>query len=208
MSEHAATDNVNVAAETELTQRIMASKVRAEQTAQSYDPRIKEFTVSIQHDQPSFRFVMWKRVLKASALLFQHWCTLVVKYSDGAIVTAGKLARFLTEVVHERGNKRKKDTDGTPLALGIASYESYVKAIISLYQQQSATKTNVHPHPRNDVIRTFLDNIRRGEDNRKRAARLDRGRGTINDGYTTQQMAMVCRKTCQTLITSINRIVS
>lgn len=46
MEANGAHDVANMVAETSITQTILASKQRAQQTAQQYDPRVKEFMVS------------------------------------------------------------------------------------------------------------------------------------------------------------------
>ncbi|POM58877.1 Short-chain dehydrogenase [Phytophthora palmivora] len=118
---------------------------------------------------------------------FKQWCA-AKNNDDGCLVYEGKLVTFLKTHIIPRGNKRQKDQNGKGRPLSIASVEAYAKAVIDLYKLQQTLKTNSHPHPRGKAYHDLFDTLKRKETERKRAQYVDRGLGTILDGYNVEDM--------------------
>ncbi|KAF1327260.1 hypothetical protein FI667_g7764, partial [Globisporangium splendens] len=118
---------------------------------------------------------------------YREWCA-SKGFCDGELVYEAKLVDFLDNFVVPRGNKRFKQADGTPQALGFESIDAYVKAIVDLYQQQKSLGMNEESHPRGMALRALVDLLKRSEVTRKREAYADRGVGTVLDGYNVEDM--------------------
>ncbi|KAG1436049.1 hypothetical protein G6F56_013726 [Rhizopus delemar] len=67
-----------------------------------------------------------------------------------------------------------------------------------LYQSQVALRLNNNPHPRGNAIRALIDTLSRDEIKRKKEQFEDRGKHTISDGYTKDELIMVSRYFLQT----------
>jgi Fic family protein len=96
----------------------------------------------------------------------------------------------------------RKHGKGFGKPVGIQTVKQYVNAVISLYNFQVMMKQNSHPHPRdkyvlnklqivfnyeflNRAITSLLNNLESQTFSRKKALYLDRGIGTLQDGYIT-----------------------
>ena len=102
-----------------------------------------------------------------------------------------KLALFLKTFVMTRGKNKQKQSDGTPVPLGRESNLAYIKAVVYLYNQQKELGFNNHGYPRGSVVKRFLDTNVKKETKRKRDEYEDRGKNTLNDGYTNDELAKV-----------------
>lgn len=90
-----------------------------------------------------------------------------------------------------RGKNKQKKSDGTPVPLGRESILAYIKAVVDLYNQQKELGFNNHGHPRGSVVKRFLDTNVKKETKRKRDEYEDRGKNTLNDGYTNDELTKV-----------------
>ncbi|EIE88996.1 hypothetical protein RO3G_13707 [Rhizopus delemar RA 99-880] len=120
-----------------------------------------------------------------------EWCANKEKVADGTIVYDAKLAFFLKDYVLTRGNKFKKNADGSPAPLGRESVLAYVKAVVDLYHQQVEAGFNKHTMARGPIVKRFLDTHTKKEARRKRTEYEDRGKNTLNDGYTDQELLRI-----------------
>ena len=122
---------------------------------------------------------------------FKEWC-IEKGFPEEArtVVTGPKLHLFLEEKVVNRPRKKVK-AGGQPKQIGIATLEAYIAAITDLYQQQVALKVNAHQHPRTDAVKAFLRNAHYEEVQKKRKAYVDRGIGTLLDGYSTNDQVRI-----------------
>lgn len=77
--------------------------------------------------------------------------------------------------------------------MGKESILSYVKALVSLYNEQSALGINRHPHPRGKLVKAFLDTHAKKVTQKKRNDYEDRGKNTLTDGYTGKEMSDINR---------------
>ena len=90
-----------------------------------------------------------------------------------------------------RGRKLRRSPNGTPIALGRESVLAYVKAIADIYSKQKALGLNPHGPARGPLVRTFLDTLEKEKVKSKRQNFEDRGKNTLNDGYTKQELEKV-----------------
>ncbi|KAF1334759.1 Short-chain dehydrogenase, partial [Globisporangium splendens] len=118
---------------------------------------------------------------------YYSWCV-ERQFDDGPLVSEGKLVLFLTDVVIPRGNKRAKREDGTPKPLSLQGVEAYAKAVIDMYKLQRTLEVNDKPHLRGKALRGLFDTLKRGETKSKRDEFVDRGLGTVLDGYNLEDM--------------------
>ncbi|CEI94485.1 hypothetical protein RMCBS344292_08695 [Rhizopus microsporus] len=91
----------------------------------------------------------------------------------------------------KRGRKLRRNADGTPIALGRESVLAYVKAIADMYSKQKTLGLNPHGPARGPLVRAFLDTIEKEKVKSKRQNFEDRGKNTLNDGYTKQELEKV-----------------
>ena len=89
------------------------------------------------------------------------------------------------------GWKLKRNPDGTPIALGRGSILAYVKAIADMYSKQKALGLNIHDPSRAPLARTFLDTFKKEKVKSKWQNFEYRGKNTLNDGYTKQEIEKV-----------------
>lgn len=69
-----------------------------------------------------------------------------------------------------------------------STIEVYVAAVIDLYKQQRKVGRNPHPEgPQTTLVKDLLAARRSTEHNLKRRECPDRGKGTLQDGYSQQQ---------------------
>ncbi|KAF1316118.1 Short-chain dehydrogenase, partial [Globisporangium splendens] len=118
---------------------------------------------------------------------FRQWCA-SKQFDDGHLVYEGKLILFLTEYVIPRGNRRQKTADGTPKALGLEAIDAYIKAVTALYKLQQSLSNNNHPHPRGLALHQLIKTLKYNETRRKLEEFVDRGLGTVLDGYNLEDM--------------------
>ena len=102
-----------------------------------------------------------------------------------------KLSWFLTDFVIPRGRKNKKKGDDTKYELSRESVLGYVKACVSLYNEQSALGIIPFPHPRGKLVKAFLDTRTKKQTEKKRSNYEDRGKNTLNDGYSSKEMLRI-----------------
>jgi hypothetical protein len=67
-----------------------------------------------------------------------------------------------------------------------------VDAIVDLYQAQCRLKQNSNPHPRNEctAVKDILETLKLNNNSHKKKNYIDRGIGTILDGYNTDQQLL------------------
>ncbi|KAG2212027.1 hypothetical protein INT45_010435, partial [Circinella minor] len=108
------------------------------------------------------------------------------------LVSEVKLLRFLKEEVETTGNqKKRRGNDGGAVTLQYESYSQCLKAIIDLWKDQKAAGKNDHPHPRGDKLNTWRKAKQISEKETRRANNVDRGIGTLEDGYNFEEMVAV-----------------
>ena len=90
-----------------------------------------------------------------------------------------------------RGRKKQRDSDGSPIPLGRESILAYVKAVSDLYNVQKALNINSNEAARGPLVRTFLDNLEKSKVKQRRAAFEDRGKNTLNVGYTKEELLKI-----------------
>ena len=120
---------------------------------------------------------------------------------DGELVSEDKLVIFLNTEVLIRGlrtthHKRKRESrtgEEIQQTLGFSQVESYVSALISLYNFQQSSGHNHHPHPRGTKVKAVLQDRLRREHVRRKAEYVDRGANTLLDGYNQPEMINVVR---------------
>ncbi|CEG83887.1 hypothetical protein RMATCC62417_17753 [Rhizopus microsporus] len=88
----------------------------------------------------------------------------------------------------KRGRKLRRNSDGAPIALSRESVLAYVKAIAGMYSKQKPLGLNPHDPAREPLVRTFLDTLEKEKVKNKRQNFEGRGKNTLNDGYTKQEM--------------------
>ena len=105
-------------------------------------------------------------------------------------MTENKLLVFLQEEVLNRPlrGKRKRENDDPDARLGASSVETYVSAVVSIYDGQVTRGLNRNPHPRGPAMKAMLEAHCRREHQRRRDAYEDRGKGTIHVGYRLDDM--------------------
>lgn len=121
---------------------------------------------------------------------FEKWCS-TRGFVDGSVVTEGKILLYLNEVVAPRGSG--KIQDGVVLPLSAEGLQGYVKPLIDLYNTQQSLGMNNNPHPRGDAVRGYLQSHQRQRAKRKRAEYHDRGEGTVNDTYNSDEHKKMAR---------------
>ncbi len=68
--------------------------------------------------------------------------------------------------------------------IGLATVKQYHSGVISLFKEQQTMRINSHPHPGEDLaVVSLMKTVARNENARKRAEYVDRGTGTLRDGY-------------------------
>jgi hypothetical protein len=166
---------VAVSAETILLQtedRIISqsANTRPSNTCRSYEPKQKEF---------------------------KNWCDQMnFDETSRYTVTEQKLNCFLNDRVLYRELRRKRKHESTTenensrvpentRKVSGSTVELYIAAIVDLWSQQKARRANANPNPRGPVLKLLLEQVKREENRRKQQNYLDRGIGTLQDGYTS-----------------------
>jgi Centromere DNA-binding protein complex CBF3 subunit, domain 2 len=93
--------------------------------------------------------------------------------------------------------------DGTMVkqTLGRSAIKSYINAIVSLWEYQSSAGQNLHPHPRGTKLKALLKHKERQETVRRREQFVDRGIGTLLDGYNEKDIVNIVRACWTTPLT-------
>jgi predicted methyltransferase len=112
-------------------------------------------------------------------------------------VTEAKLLLFLSESVTSRplkGNNRRLSANipKEETRLSWRSVRGYVTAITDLYRMQKLLEMNSHPSPRVDAVRDYLKSLQRRDAERDRAQFTDKGRDTLLDGYSENELEKIC----------------
>jgi hypothetical protein len=68
-----------------------------------------------------------------------------------------------------------------------------MSAIIDLYKFQQSSGLNQHPHPRGEGLKGILEHHLRQEHQRQREQFIDRGAGTLIDGYDEEMIEEIVR---------------
>ncbi len=74
--------------------------------------------------------------------------------------------------------------------VSVSTVNAYCAALVDLYMQQKSMGMNGHPHPRTNAsgsLNKLLKVVQGFENERKRRECEDRGKGTLLDGYYTQE---------------------
>ena len=145
---------------------------------------------------------MQKASLRTKLLLIesQAFCE-EERFPDGVLVTEDKMVMFLAERVLNRPlrtNWRKRDLRGLngeeiQQRLSYNAVESYCSSIIDLWRYQSSSGINPHPQPRGAKLKALLKDRHQKEFVRKKTQYVDRGAGTLMDGYDSVAMQNVVR---------------
>ncbi|KAJ6780567.1 hypothetical protein PWT90_10658 [Aphanocladium album] len=126
---------------------------------------------------------------------FQAFCQ-AKQYHDYDTVTEDKLLLFLVEEVANRplqGRSHRVSPGSEETSrLSWRSVRTYVTAVTDLYRTQKACGMNTHPSPREDNVRDYLKTLQRRDAERDKASFLDKGRDTLLDGYSEQELERVC----------------
>ncbi|KAG1634730.1 hypothetical protein G6F44_010014 [Rhizopus delemar] len=112
-------------------------------------------------------------------------------FEDGYTVSDRKLSFFLMEYVSKRRSKYRRNNDGTPVALGRESILAYVKAISDMCNTQKALEWNTNGVSSGPLIRAFLNTLENEKVKRRRLNYEDRGKNTLNDGYSKEELKKV-----------------
>jgi hypothetical protein len=110
---------------------------------------------------------------------FKIWCR-NQNFIDGETVSSSKLHQFLIEKVLNRNSKINSNAK-----IGKSSLMMYISSIVDLYQYQKAINMNNNEHPRNNLVKRLINMYAGQENERKKSAYVDRGIGTLLDGYTS-----------------------
>ncbi|KAG2781026.1 hypothetical protein Pcac1_g9129 [Phytophthora cactorum] len=124
---------------------------------------------------------------------FMEWCA-SKNYSDGCIVTKGKLVTFLKSTLSPVGTSARILILVKTKALSMAGVEAYAKTVIDLYKLQQTLQLNQHAHPRGITYHDFLDTVKRSETERKRKNYVDRALGTVLDSYNMEDMCQLTKQ--------------
>ncbi|KAJ8544477.1 hypothetical protein ON010_g11790 [Phytophthora cinnamomi] len=122
---------------------------------------------------------------------FKAWCERKCFHETTRYqVTAAKMHLFLSEEVVDREVRVKNSTR----KIGVATVEMYVNAISDLYNDQQSRGANTHPHPRNNLIKALLSSLKREKHEKNKREFVDRGVGSLLDGYcTTEDLVAISR---------------
>ncbi|OWY95029.1 hypothetical protein PHMEG_00035083 [Phytophthora megakarya] len=97
---------------------------------------------------------------------------------------------FLREEVVDREVRLKNSTR----KVGVATVEMYVNAISDLYNDQQSREANTHPHPRNNLFKALLSSLKCEKHEKNKREFVDRGVGSLLDGYcTTEDLVAISR---------------
>ena len=100
---------------------------------------------------------------------------------------------FLDQEVVGRVVRTQPRKDAPPeeraRSVGLATFSLYSAAIVDLWKEQVSMGLNQHPNPRTTgkAWKEAHAALKRGQHRTKREQYIDRGRGTLQDGYTRDQ---------------------
>ena len=123
---------------------------------------------------------------------WREWC-LRKRFADGELVTEGKMVAFLDQEVVGRvvRTQPKKDASLEERAreVGLDTFPLYSAAIVDLWKEQVSMGLNHYPNPQTNgkAWKEAYAALKRGQHRTKREQYIDRGRGTLQDGYTRDQ---------------------
>ena len=123
---------------------------------------------------------------------WREWC-LRKRFADGELVTEGKMVAFLDQEVVGRVVRTQPRKDPPPeerlRPVGLATFSLYTAAIVDLWKEQVSMGLNHHPNPRTNgkAWKEAHAALKRGQHQAKRDQYVDRGSGTLQDGYTRDQ---------------------
>jgi hypothetical protein len=80
-----------------------------------------------------------------------------------------------------KGRAKKNGATGT---ISSGTLRQYASAIKDLYCLQKDLGANSNPDPRDSAVKALLKSYRSEEEDRRKAEYVDRGRGTVRDGFT------------------------
>jgi hypothetical protein len=124
-----------------------------------------------------------KRSYQGPTQEFIAWC--VRKGApDGNTVTESKLNLFLIEEVIGRESRVRRRGESERSLVRYATVSNYIAAITDLYKNQVTMCMNSHPNPRMGTVKSLLQSVKRNENVQKRSNYVDRGIGTIQDGFS------------------------
>jgi hypothetical protein len=112
----------------------------------------------------------------------------IKKYDTGDTVDERKLYEYLSEYRIKMGNVRAQDANGHNLRLSQSCIENATKSVVDLWREQSHYGTNNNPNPRGSVVSNLIKQYETNEANRQREDYVDRGRHTVKDRYTAEEL--------------------
>ena len=123
------------------------------------------------------------------------WCKLnFVNQKHWDFVSAPKLHRFLKDNVIDRPSKRQKGNEETEQLIQYTTIKQYKQAITKLYHWQLTEKrftTLENPPPNSSTVKDLMEMSARNIQNRRIENYLDRGIGTLLDGYQKQDLPRI-----------------
>ena len=123
--------------------------------------------------------------MKANLFQMYVWCR-EQGFEDEYTVSDKKLSFFLMEYVSKRGSKYCRNDDGAPAALGRESILPCLKTIFDMCNTQKAFGWSTNSIARGLLIRTFLNALEKEKGKRRRLNNEDRGKSTLNDGFSKE----------------------
>lgn len=123
---------------------------------------------------------------------WREWC-LRKQFADGEVVHESKMVSFLDQEVigRQMRTQPRRDAPSTECSrpVGLATFSLYSAALVDLWKEQVSMGLNQHPNPRTNgkAWKEAHAALRRGQHRTKREQYADRGRGTLQDGYTRDQ---------------------
>lgn len=171
-----------------------------ENTRRNYEPKQKEFIdfckQRFPHENPPETVTEYKLIL-----------FLQTSVIDRPRRPEGRKKRILSDKEETRLGKERVsfDENGEPIEdesedeveqletiIVAGTVESYISAIVKLYDNQKERNVNSHPHPRTDSVRQLLKMVVHGEHKRRQENLEDPAKGTMSDGITTfEQLRLV-----------------
>ncbi|OWZ22663.1 hypothetical protein PHMEG_0002577 [Phytophthora megakarya] len=120
-----------------------------------------------------------KRKYDAYQKEYIQWCT-AREFRVRGTVTGGKLNLFLSSMVIGR-----KSTMNSEKSIGGSTACGYTNAIVDLYKQQVALRTNSNQHPRTPAVKQLIKNVQMQTTATKEKNYEDRGIGSLSSKFAT-----------------------
>lgn len=114
--------------------------------------------------------------------MYIEWCR--VRFGNEK-ACGSRMSEYCSSIL-----KNLKGGHGQPL--GASSMKNHISSIVDLFHFQQATENPLYVgaiHPRTAAVKQFLATYIRDEDNRRKDERIDRGIGTVRDGYSLTEHA-------------------